>query len=68
MNETITLTPEVFATFTVEIPDVDSLPRDSRDWRNVRTEDRPKRNTRRQPRRQNTRQAVLQAYAREGGF
>jgi hypothetical protein len=44
---------DLFATITVEIPDV---PRDSRDWRNVSSEDRPKRNTRRQPRRQNTRQ------------
>lgn len=56
---------DLFATITVEIPDV---PRDSRDWRNVSSEDRPKRNTRRQPRRQNTRQAVLQAYSREGGY
>ena len=53
---------------TVEIPATDSLPRDGRDWRNVATDDRPKRRTKRQPRRQNTRQAVLQAYAREGGL
>ena len=58
---------DLFATHTVET-DQPAIRRDSRDWRNVSSDDRPKRRDRRTPRRQSTRQAVLQAHAREGGF
>lgn len=58
---TTVVSTESFSTF-----DVTHEPRrDSRDWRNVAS---PTKRKRKGPRRQNTRQAVLQAYAREGGL
>lgn len=57
------LPTEVFANFDVVVDAADYGRRDGRDWRNVASQDRPKR-TRKGPRRQSTRKAAVAAHLR----
>lgn len=58
-----TLPIELFADYSVVVDTTDYGRRDGRDWRNVASQDRPKR-TRKGPRRQATRKDAVRAHLR----